>query len=135
MDFEKLKQYRQTANLFAYKLGIIINEISEGYCHASKTIAEDDANPRGIAHGGVYFTLADTAAGTAMASHGYLASTLDAHYNFFRPARPGDCISAEAKEIKRGKTVCVFDVQVTDQNGTLLGTGTFSFYRLGELVL
>ena len=36
------------------------------------------------------------------------------------------------EEIKAGKTLCVYDVRITDQEGTLLGTGTFTFYRLEQ---
>ena len=43
---------------------------------------------------------------------------------------------AEARETKSGRNVSFFDVEVRDQNGTLLGSGSFSYYRLDkEIVL
>ena len=38
-----------------------------GYARAVKDITAEDANPVGVAHGGCYFSLADTACGSAMA--------------------------------------------------------------------
>ena len=63
-----------------------------------------------------------------------MAVTLDANYHFMRSAGPGDTMIAEAREVKAGKTVCVYDIRITDQNGALLGTGTFTFYRLEKRV-
>ena len=45
-------------------------------------------------------------------------------------AKAGDVLTAEAREAKHGGTVCVFDIRITDQDGNLDGTGTFTFYNL-----
>lgn len=134
LDFEKIVEYRNKHNRFARKLGISVESIFPGGARVVKTIEEDDLNPLGRAHGGVYFTMADSAAGSAMVSRGYAAVTMSATYNFFRSAEIGDVVTAEAAEVKAGNTVCVYDVRVTDQRDTLLGTGTFTFYRLEEKI-
>lgn len=133
-DFEKIMEYRNKHNRFARKLGIAVESIAPGTARVVKTVGEDDLNPIGWAHGGIYFTMADTAAGSAMASRGFAAVTVNAGYNFFRGAAVGDTLTAEAVEVKSGRTLCVFDVRVTDQRGTLLGTGTFTFYNTGEKI-
>ena len=80
----------------------------------------------------IYFSMADTACGSAAASYGYLAVTVSSQYNFLRSAVPGDTLTAQAREVKRGKTICVFDVRITDQQEKLLGTGSFTFYLLDQ---
>ena len=132
MDFEKMIAYRNERNLFARRLGIYIEALSLGYARVVKTVEENDNNSLNVPHGGIYFTMADNACGSAMATHGYTAVTLSANYNFFRSARVGDRLAAEAEEVKTGKTICVYEARITDQNGTLLGTGTFTFYRLDQ---
>lgn len=134
LDFEKIVEYRNKRNRFARKLGIVVESIAPGTARVTKTVEEDDLNPIGWAHGGVYFTLADSAAGSAMVSKGFAAVTVNASYNFFRGASVGDVLTAEAVEVKTGKTLCVFDVRVTDQRGALLGTGTFTFFNTGERI-
>ena len=96
LDFEKIVEYRNKRNRFARKLGIVVESISPGSARVVKTIEEDDLNPLNRAHGGVYFTMADSAAGSAMVSRGYAAVTMSANYNFFRSAAAGDVVTAAA---------------------------------------
>ena len=134
MDYQKLADYRNTHNPYCQRLGIFVEEIGPGYARVVKTVAAEDANPLGVTHGGVYFSMADTAGGCAMSSHGYMTVTVNCSYNFMRSANFGDSLTAEAHEVKSGKTLCVYDVRVTDQNGVLLGTGTFTFYKLDQKI-
>ena len=132
MNYQKMTDYRNSHNPYVQRQGIFVEEIGPGYARVTKTVVPEDANPLGVPHGGVYFTMADTACGSAMASHGYKAVTMNASYNFVRGANMGDCLTAEAREVKHGQTVSVYDVHITNQNRTLLGTGTFTFYQLPE---
>ena len=134
MDFEKLKDLRNFTNPYAKRLGIWVEEIREGYARVTKTVGPDDLNPVSVPHGGVYFSMADTASGSAMSSHGYYAVTVNVSYNFLRTGQVGDVFTAEAREVKPGNTLSVFDVQITNQDGILLGTGTFTFYRLNKKI-
>lgn len=132
MDLQAIKDFRNRENHFAQRLGIRIEDIAPGSAVVTKTVTEEDLNPIHRAHGGVYFSMADTAAGTAAASHGFQAVTLSANYNYFRSARVGDRLTARARETKSGRTVSVYDVEITDQCGKLLGSGTFTFYILDK---
>ena len=132
MNYHQMADYRNSHNPYVQRQGIFVEEIGPGYARVTKTVVPEDANPLGVPHGGVYFTMADTACGSAMASYGYKAVTMNAGYNFFRSANVGDRLTAEAREVKHGQTVCVFEVRITEQSGTLLGTGTFTFYSLSE---
>lgn len=134
MDFEKLKEFRNTNNPFCQRLGISVEEIGPGYARITKQVTQEDLNPAGLAHGGVYFTMADTASGAACASHGYYGVTVNANYNYLKSGKCGDTLIAEAAEAKAGRTLCVYDVRVTDQNGTLLGTGTSTYYLLDRKI-
>ena len=134
MDFQKMAEFRNTHNPYAHRLGIFVEEIGPGYARVTKTITPEDLNPLNFAHGGVYFSMADTACGSAMASHGHMAVTVNASYNYFRSAAPGDMLTAVATEVKTGRTLCVYDVRITDQNETLLGTGAFTFYQLEQTI-
>ena len=132
MDFQKIMKYRNDRNFFCRQLGIAVTELTSGYAKVVKTVTAEDMNPVGVAHGGLYFTMADNAAGSAMSSYGYKAVTLNAQYSFFRSAKPGDTLTAEAREIKHGGTVCVYDVVIRNQADTCMGTGTFTFFNLKE---
>ena len=130
MDLQKMIEYRNTHNPFCNRLGIRLTELEPGRAAAEKTVTEADLNPVGVVHGGLYFTMADTVCGSAMATHGHAAVTLSAAWQFLRAAGAGDVLRAEALEIKHGRTVSVYEARVTDQEGRLLGTGTFTFFEL-----
>ena len=69
----------------------------------------------GFFHGGVITGLADHAAGGAVTTAlppGKIAVTIDLHINFLSPA-DGESITAKAKAIQVGGTVCVATVDVT----------------------
>lgn len=134
MDFQKILEYRNTNNPAVTRLGIFVQEIGPGWARVTKTVGPEDLNPLNVPHGGIYFSMADTACGSAMATHGHVAVTMNATYNFFRSGSVGDVLTAEATEVKSGKTVCVYDAQITDQNGTLLGQGTFTFYKTDKMI-
>lgn len=132
MDYEKIRAFRNANNPYTQRQGIYVEEIRLGYARVIKTVEHDDVNPLNVPHGGVYFTMADSACGSAMAAHGTMAVTVDATYHFLRSAKIGDTLTAEAQEIKTGKNLCVLDVLIHDQNNVLLGSGTFTFYRLTQ---
>ena len=109
MDYEKLRDTRNSTNPYAKRMGIFVEEIGPGCARAVMDVTPDD---------------------------GYYAVTISATYNFVRSAKLGDRLIAEARETKSGRNVSFFDVEVRDQNGTLLGSGSFSYYRLDkEIVL
>ena len=60
--------YRNNNNPYAKRLGIVVQEIGPGYARVTKTVEPEDCNPIGKTHGGVYFSMADTACGSAAAS-------------------------------------------------------------------
>lgn len=132
MDYQEIVRYRNNRSAYAQKMGIVVQEIRKGYARAVKTIQEDDTNPVGRAHGAVLFALADITCGSAAVSYGEKSVTLNASYNFLRGCAPGDVITAEAREVKHGGTVSVFDVTLADQNGTLVGSATMNFFCLKE---
>ena len=116
MDYEQIRAFRNEKNLFGRKLGIYVEELGPGYARATKTVTEEDLNPLQVPHGGVYFALADTACGSAMAAYGTMAVTISCSFSFLKSARAGDKLTAEAR--------------VTGEGGALFAVGTFTFRRL-----
>ena len=94
MDMQKILEYRNARNRFCQRIGIMVTELSPGYAKVVKAVTEDDLNPVDVAHGGLFFSMADNAAGSAMAAYGEQAVTLNAQYNFMRAAKAGDVLTA-----------------------------------------
>ena len=71
-------------------------------------------------HGGVIFSLADTAFGAACNSHGEPAVALNMTISFLTAVRAGSRLVAEAREIRQGRRAGFYQVSVTTQEGTLV---------------
>ena len=117
-------------NPYIEQLDIVREESRPDYVRISKIIKAEDLNTLGLAHGGLAFSLADEACGTVLDVRGIPSVTLNADYHFLRSAKVGDRLIAEAWETEPGAPICVMRASVTDQNGTMLGTGTFTLCML-----
>ena len=126
--YEQLRAFRNTKNRFGRRLGIYVEELRPGFARAVKTVTEEDLNPVGLPHGGVYFSLADTACGSAMVAY----VTIDSSFHFLKSARLGDVLTAEARALPGGRTVCTLEVRITGAQGELFAAGIFTFRRLDQ---
>ena len=131
MTIEKIIQFRTVRNRFMQMLGIRVLEVKEGYARCEMPVQEDFLNPNDSVHGGVIFTLADCVSGYAAASHGMRCATMDSFISYLKPALTSKVLYGEAKEIKTGKTVLVYDVWVKDETDLLIAKCTFTYYNLG----
>jgi acyl-CoA thioesterase len=93
-------------------LGIELVEQGEGHAVTRMTIRADMVNGHAIAHGGLIFTLADTAFACACNSYGPVTVAAGADIVFVAPAREGDVLLAEAVVRTRFGRSGVYDVTV-----------------------
>ena len=94
-------------------------------------IGPNSLNPTGQLHGGAIYTLADCAGGALCRTDGRRYVTLDGTVHFIRSTNHGT-ITATASMVHRGRTTALVDIQITDQDGTLLARGDFTFFCLGD---
>lgn len=83
---------------FSKWLGIEIETIEEGSCTLSMTIKKEMLNGFGIAHGGITYSLADSALAFAANTHGRQSVSIDTSINHTEALKEGDRIVAEATE-------------------------------------
>lgn len=116
---------------FRDKIGIETLERRPGYAKCEIEIKPWHLNVLGVIHGGVLFSLADTVSGTAAAASGeYRVTTVSGNINYLRAGKNTSKITAEAVEVKNGKTFSVCDAKIYDDKGALLATTTMTFYHL-----
>ena len=100
---------------FSQWLGISVLEIREGYSRIRMTVREEMNNGFGIVHGGIAFSLADSAFAFACNNRNVLSVALDTAINFLKPVHVGDELVAEAKELHNGKSTGLYQIQITNQ--------------------
>ncbi|MFO1323693.1 MAG: hydroxyphenylacetyl-CoA thioesterase PaaI [Burkholderiales bacterium] len=98
-------------------LGIRITAIAPGFAKLVMKVRADMVNGHAITHGGLVFTLADSA--FAFACNSYNASTVAAgcSIEFLAPSREGDVLTATAVEHTLVGRNGIYDVDVQNQNG------------------
>jgi acyl-CoA thioesterase len=81
---------------FSQWLGIEILESKVGSCKVAMTIRKDMLNSMGKAHGGITYSLADTAFGFTVNTNGRFAVSIETSINHIEALEEGDYIVAEA---------------------------------------
>ena len=97
-------------------LGIRIDVPGAGTAIACMTVREDMVNGFDVCHGGLLFTLADTAFAFACNGYDNLTFAAAASIDFLRPAHLGDELSAQAREDYRGTKSGFYTVEVRNQD-------------------
>ncbi len=88
------------------------------------TLRDDMLNGHGIAHGGMIFSLADTAFAYACNSRNESTVAQNATISFLAPARGGDVLIAEAREASRSGRSGVYQVSVKTDDGRVIAEFT-----------
>jgi acyl-CoA thioesterase len=120
---------------FSQWLGIEVMEVSEGYCKAKMKLRDEMINGLGVVHGGIAFSLADSAFAFACNNRNNLSLALDTSMNFTKPLLPGDELVAEARELHNGKSTGVYLVTLYNQNNVQVGLFKGTCFRTGKPVV
>lgn len=100
-------------------LGMQVVEIREGHATLTMHVRDDMVNGHQIVHGGLVFTLADTAFAMACNSETTHVVSSGADITYYYPGHVGDLLTATASvRSQRGRSV-ICDVEVRNSTGIL----------------
>ena len=122
-------------DLFSQWLGITVQEVREGYSKLGMTFREEMINGFGIVHGGIAFSLADSAFAFACNNRNNLSVALDTSINFTKSTQPGDVLTAEAKELHNGRSTGLYLITVTNQHGEQVALFKGTCFRTGKTLV
>ena len=129
MNLEELRVLFRT-DYFATELcGIQIDEVSAHGAKCSMPLKRQHLNSNGTVQGGAIFTLCDTAFSVAANAGDRLTVSRSADITYVKPGQ-GTCLYAQAEEISRGGTTCLYRVSVFDDQQTLIAHMTGNGYFL-----
>jgi acyl-CoA thioesterase len=117
---------------FSQWMGIEVLESEPGYCKLSMNIREEMTNGFGVCHGGITFSLADSALAFASNSRGTISLALENNINFTHKVNIDDTLIAETKELQNGRTIGVYKVHISNQNEELVAEFRGTVYRTGK---
>jgi len=116
-------------------LGMQVKEVRPGYARLTLVVRPDMLNGHAICHGGVIFSLADSAFAVACNSHNQNTVASGCSIDFLVPARAGDELSAEAVERALLGRIGIYDVTVTNSANRTIALFRGRSYRVtGEVI-
>ncbi|HTQ64485.1 MAG TPA: hotdog fold thioesterase [Puia sp.] len=105
---------------FSQWLGVERIEEGEGFCKLKMKIRKEMCNGFEIAHGGITYSLADSALAFASNSRGRQAVSFETSITHIKPLMTGDTILAIAGEKNVGNRIGVYEVRIEKENGELV---------------
>jgi acyl-CoA thioesterase len=122
-------------DFFSQWLGVEVLDVKEGYSKIKMTIRKEMVNGFGIVHGGLPFSLADSAFAFACNNRNNLSVALDVTITFMKAVNVGDELTAEAKEIHNGRSTGVYLIQVTNQRNQQVALFKGTCFRTGKTLV
>lgn len=117
---------------FSQWMGVEVLEVKEGYSRIRMTIRKEMVNGFGIVHGGIPFSLADSAFAFACNNRNNLSVALDVTITFTKAVHVGDVLTAEAKEIHNGRSTGVYLISVHNQKNEQVALFKGTCFRTGK---
>lgn len=110
---EKIVAEMMAKDTFSQWLGIEVLEVKEGFAKIMMTVRNEMLNGHLVAHGGISFSLADSAFAFASNSHGQKAVSIETSINHIKPIFEGDELIATAEKESISKSLGQYIVRVT----------------------
>lgn len=117
---------------FSQWLGIERVEDGVGTSLLRMTVTKVMLNGFGITHGGISYSLADSALAFASNSHGIQCVSVETSIAHTKPVKEGDVLTALAKETNRTGKIDSYEVTVLNQNTEIVATFKGNVYNTGK---
>lgn len=122
-------------DLFSQWLGIEVLDVKEGYSKIKMTVRKEMINGFGIVHGGIAFSLADSAFAFACNNRNVLSVALDTSINFTKPIHVGDVLTAEAAELHNGRSTGLYHITIKNHNDHVVALFKGTCFRTNKTLV
>ncbi len=122
-------------DFFSQWMGVKVLEVREGYSRIQMSIRKEMVNGFGIVHGGIPFSLADSAFAFACNNRNNLSVALDVTIVFTKAVNIGDVLTAEAKEFHNGRSTGVYLITVSNQRNEEIAFFKGTCFRTGKALI
>ena len=100
---------------FSKWLGIEILELKKGYCKLQMKVLKNMTNGFNIAHGGISYSLADSALAFASNSHGKMALSIETSISHTQKVNLNDILTAETEELNLNSKTGLYNIKILNQ--------------------
>ena len=129
---KRVVDHMMHCDLFSQWLGIEIIEAKEGYSKIKMKLRKEMINGFGVIHGGIAFSLGDSAFAFACNNRNNLSMALDTSITFTKSTQPGDELTGEAKELHNGRSTGLYLITITNQHNIQVALFKGTCFRTGK---
>jgi len=117
---------------FSKWLGIEVVAVKEGFCELNLTVREEMTNGFKIAHGGITYSLADSALAFASNSHGRKSVSVETSISHTKQCLVGDVLTAKAIEKSISHKIAIYEITITNQKDETVALFKGTVYRTSK---
>ena len=126
---EKIVSKMINGDAFSQWLGINVIKVSEGFCKLEMRVRKEMTNGFNITHGGISYSLADSALAFAANSDGTQSLSIETSISHTKKVLAGDTLIAETKEVSKTNDSAVYSISITNQENTEVAKFKGKVYR------
>jgi acyl-CoA thioesterase len=126
---ERVVSGMMARDAFSQWLGIEVVHVAPNAATVRMTVRPEMVNGFGVCHGGIAFSLADSALAFASNTHGKVTVSIENGIRYPAPIMPGDVLTATAVQQGAGRRLAFFDVTVRRADGEAVGLFRGTVYR------
>ena len=124
------KMFNQDA--FSQFLGIEIVDVYKGYCQLKMTVRKEMLNGFQIAHGGISYSLADTALAFAANTHGKKCISMETSISHTEGVHTGDILIATTEELSYTEKMGLYLITISNQDNKEIAYFKGTVYRTSK---
>lgn len=129
---EKVVKEMMAEDAFSRWLGINVVDVKPGYAKIEMKVRDEMNNGFHITHGGIAYSMADSALAFASNSYGRVAVALETSTSYMKKVNSGDTLTAATEEIRIGGTIGVYNILISNQHGKNVALFRGTVYRTKE---
>jgi acyl-CoA thioesterase len=126
---ERVVAAMMARDAFSQWLGLEVTHVAPNAATVRMTVRPEMVNGFGVCHGGIAFSLADSALAFASNTHGRVTVSIENSIRYPAPIAPGDVLTATAVEETAGRRLAFFNVTVRKDDGAPVGLFRGTVYR------
>ncbi len=130
----EIAQYMLNQDFFSQWMGIKLIDIREKYCKIEMPVKQEMINGLKTVHGGITFSLADTALAFSSNNTNDASVALNCFINFTKAVKLGDTLTAESILISDTRKTGVYDISIKNQDDILVASFRGTVYKIDRKV-
>lgn len=127
-------RYMLNQDEFSKWMGIKLVEVREKYCLLEMPVKAEMINGLKTVHGGITFSLADSALAFSSNNTNEASVALNCVINFTKAVRMGDILTAESVLISDTRKTGIYDISIKNQDQVLVASFQGTVYKIEKKV-